>query len=398
MPPKKSSNSVQVLLLTQKAEVKEVSLNTAPNGSITLAMLQALLKKKEAPELIGSYKNRAQTLFLFGYTTGKAGSENKHELPPPHDTVLCFGDTILLASKEPKSWLNPVPLKAEEYETFYTRAFGGFEDLDSEDEEEEEIQEIQEEEEEEEDEEEEEEEEVEADVEAEAEIEESEIILPIKANKKKSRKVVVSTTTGAAQIYSTYLHVPHSDELVSESMTSEYDLEHISPTRRKIHAAITQLFRDHLNQQECNEFERCIYNGTIRIAGQRHVGKSWSHPPFVEVYTQYAKHLSSNFYPNSYVSNTELYDRYRAGEITFNDISEMDTYQLFESRWAHSFQQQQIREKRQLEGNKSMATDQFLCTRCFKRECTYYEMQTRSADEPMTIFITCLNCGKHWRQ
>ena len=55
-------------------------------------------------------------------------------------------------------------------------------------------------------------------------------------------------------------------------------------------------------------------------------------------------------------------------------------------------------EKRQLEGNKSMATDQFLCTRCFKRECTYYEMQTRSADEPMTIFINCLNCGQNWRQ
>ena len=56
------------------------------------------------------------------------------------------------------------------------------------------------------------------------------------------------------------------------------------------------------------------------------------------------------------------------------------------------------REKRQLEGNKSMATDQFFCTRCFKRECTYYELQTRSADEPMTIFIQCVNCGKHWRQ
>ena len=125
MPPKKSSNSVQVLVLTQKAEVKEVNLNTAPNGSITLAMLQALLKKKEAPELIGSYKNRAQTLFLFGYTSGKAGTENKHELPPPHDTVLCFGDTILLASKDSKSWLNPVPLKATDYEAFYTRAFGG---------------------------------------------------------------------------------------------------------------------------------------------------------------------------------------------------------------------------------------------------------------------------------
>ena len=111
-----------------------------------------------------------------------------------------------------------------------------------------------------------------------------------------------------------------------------------------------------------------------------------------------AKHIAGNFHPSSYVGNTELFNRYKAGEISFKDISEMDTYQLFEERWKESFLQQQIREKRQLEGNKSMATDQFLCTRCHKRECTYYEMQTRSADEPMTIFITCLNCGKHWRQ
>ena len=136
MPPKKAS--VQVLLLTQTAEVKEVSLNTAPDGTINAAMLQALLKKKAAPELLGSYKNRAQTLFLFGYTSGKAGLENKHELPPPHDTTLCFGDIIMLASKDAKSWLTPVPLKSADYETFYTRAFGGFEDLDSDDDQEEE--------------------------------------------------------------------------------------------------------------------------------------------------------------------------------------------------------------------------------------------------------------------
>jgi transcription elongation factor S-II len=145
-------------------------------------------------------------------------------------------------------------------------------------------------------------------------------------------------------------------------------------------------------------FERCIYNGAIRSAAQRHVGKSWDHKPFVELYSRYAKHIASNFHPKSYVGNTGLYDRYKAGEVSFEDISEMDTYHLFEARWADSFHQQQIREKRQLEGNKAMATDQFLCMRCFKRECTYYEMQTRSADEPMTIFITCLNCGKHWRQ
>ena len=76
----------------------------------------------------------------------------------------------------------------------------------------------------------------------------------------------------------------------------------------------------------------------------------------------------------------------------------MNQYELNASRWKAQFESQYMREKRQLEGNRSMATDIFLCKKCHKRECTYYEMQTRSADEPMTIFITCLNCGKHWRQ
>ena len=401
MPPKKAS--VQVLLLTQKAEVKEVTLNTAPNGSITMGMLQALLKKKTELELIGTYKNSSQTLFLFGYTTGKAGTENKHELPPPHDNTLCFGDIIMLASTDEKSWSNPVPLKSGDYETFYTRAFGGFEDLDSEEEDEPEPEveaeaeaevEVEEEEEvEEEDEEEEGEEEIEAEAEAE------EVVPTPRVAKKKGRRVPAAVVAaGAAQVYSSYFHVPIDQELVPENLSDEYSTEKLPVARQGIHKSITNLFTGLLSSEEINMFERCIYNGAVHSALERHIGKSWSHPPFVELYSRYAKHLSANFHPKSYVGNTELYERYRAGEITFKEMSQMDTYQLFEGRWAESFEQQQVREKRQLEGNKAMATDRFLCGKCGKRECTYYELQTRSADEPMTIFITCLNCGKHWRQ
>ena len=405
MPPK----SVKVLILTQKAEVKETNLNTAPNGSISLAMLQALLKKKVAPEMIGSYKNRAQTLFLFGYTTGKAGTENKHELPPPHDTTLCFGDIIILASKDSKSWLNPVPLKAEDYEVFYTRAFGGFEDLDSEEEEEAPLGEEEEteivdtvvaDEAEEEEVEEEEEEEEEEEGEGDAEEGDADIVpvAPRPVQKKKVRRpTAAATQASAAQVFSSYLHVPRDQELAEEDFTSPYSVPALPTARQEIHKSIATLFAGYLSPSEQNMFERCIYNGAIRSASQRHVGKIWTHTPFVELYSRYAKHIAANFHPKSYVGNTDLYDRYKAGEITFKDISQMDTYQLFEARWTDSFNQQQVREKRQLEGNKAMATDRFLC-RCGKRECTYYELQTRSADEPMTIFITCLACGKHWRQ
>lgn len=41
-------------------------------------------------------------------------------------------------------------------------------------------------------------------------------------------------------------------------------------------------------------------------------------------------------------------------------------------------------------GQKRMATtDQFQCGKCKERKTSYYQMQTRSADEPMTTFVIC---------
>lgn len=39
----------------------------------------------------------------------------------------------------------------------------------------------------------------------------------------------------------------------------------------------------------------------------------------------------------------------------------------------------------------------YKCNACGGKKTKQYEQQTRSADEPMTLFITCLNCGKTWK-
>lgn len=48
-------------------------------------------------------------------------------------------------------------------------------------------------------------------------------------------------------------------------------------------------------------------------------------------------------------------------------------------------------------GAPKATTDQFKCGRCGQRKTTYYQLQTRSADEPMTTFVTCVNCNNHWK-
>ncbi|KAG8100271.1 hypothetical protein GUJ93_ZPchr0013g33952 [Zizania palustris] len=48
-------------------------------------------------------------------------------------------------------------------------------------------------------------------------------------------------------------------------------------------------------------------------------------------------------------------------------------------------------------GAPKATTDQFKCGRCGQRKTTYHQLQTRSADEPMTTFVTCVNCNNHWK-
>ncbi|XP_014237632.1 transcription elongation factor S-II isoform X1 [Trichogramma pretiosum] len=48
----------------------------------------------------------------------------------------------------------------------------------------------------------------------------------------------------------------------------------------------------------------------------------------------------------------------------------------------------------QVQGTK---TDLLKCGKCKKRNCTYNQVQTRSADEPMTTFVLCNECGNRWK-
>jgi len=48
----------------------------------------------------------------------------------------------------------------------------------------------------------------------------------------------------------------------------------------------------------------------------------------------------------------------------------------------------------QVEGTK---TTLMTCGKCKKKNCTYNQLQTRSADEPMTTFVLCNECGNRWK-
>ncbi|XP_061111154.1 transcription elongation factor A protein 1-like isoform X1 [Conger conger] len=73
---------------------------------------------------------------------------------------------------------------------------------------------------------------------------------------------------------------------------------------------------------------------------------------------------------------------------------EMASDQLKEIR--KSLTEEAIREH-QMARTGGTETDLFTCGKCKKKRCTYTQVQTRSADEPMTTFVFCNDCGNRWK-
>jgi hypothetical protein len=146
------------------------------------------------------------------------------------------------------------------------------------------------------------------------------------------------------------------------------------------------------------DLERGIFNASLDEAGRKGVRCHWENPDFMELYKMVARRVLINLDPEAYVGNSRLIQRLQEGEFPPHQIPFMTPRELYPEHWQGLADEQLKRETTMLEGNQEEGTDLFKCKRCGKSKTRHWEMQTRSADEPMTIFIRCLNCSKEWRQ
>jgi hypothetical protein len=145
----------QVVVLQTKGDTKQSKIEiTGEMDDEIPTRIAKILRKTKLPTKVGTWDYQKMKLELWGYKEGRAGTENKHELPPPIDSVLIFGDAVLIAVNEIGE---PQNFTTEKYTKFYTAIFQGFESLDEDDDEDDDEDEEEEEEEEEVEEEEEEE-------------------------------------------------------------------------------------------------------------------------------------------------------------------------------------------------------------------------------------------------
>lgn len=155
---------------------------------------------------------------------------------------------------------------------------------------------------------------------------------------------------------------------------------------------------DSLPKQLVLDLEKGIYNWAIEYANEKSVVKNWSNPIFRQLYFDKARGVVTNLMPDSYVENPRLLHRMtEEKEFLPHDIAFMSPDNMYPEKWLDIMDIKLKRDQNLGEIQRTAMTDAFKCSRCKKRECVYYERQTRSADEPMTLFITCLNCNNSWK-
>eukprot|EP01129_Flabellula_baltica_P005114 TRINITY_DN1826_c0_g1_i1.p1 TRINITY_DN1826_c0_g1~~TRINITY_DN1826_c0_g1_i1.p1 ORF type:complete len:124 (+),score=31.39 TRINITY_DN1826_c0_g1_i1:746-1117(+) len=96
--------------------------------------------------------------------------------------------------------------------------------------------------------------------------------------------------------------------------------------------------------------------------------------------------------------NQELRDELYLGEITMEELKDMNHEQLANPEAKEQREKQKEWEtKARMGPEKTGGVGTFICHKCGSNSTDYYQLQTRSADEPMTTFVNCLDCGKRWR-
>uniref|UniRef100_A0A6C0KY94 TFIIS-type domain-containing protein n=1 Tax=viral metagenome TaxID=1070528 RepID=A0A6C0KY94_9ZZZZ len=137
--------------------------------------------------------------------------------------------------------------------------------------------------------------------------------------------------------------------------------------------------------------EKSIFNFSIKKAGKMKVIKKWNNEYFVLIYLNKFKVIFHN------LKSKLVIEKLKNNIIKPHNISFMTHVELLPEKWKHQVQDKKLRLENKYFPKIEASTDNFTCGKCKSKACTYYQLQTRSADEPMTTFVTCTFCGNRWK-
>lgn len=137
--------------------------------------------------------------------------------------------------------------------------------------------------------------------------------------------------------------------------------------------------------------EKGIYNSCLQTSDAKNIVKKWDNPNFMNLYLEKLKTV--------YISlqNQDIYKditekKYKAHELAF-----MTHQEMMPKKWDELIAIKKVRDENKYMPKIEASTDNYTCYKCKSKKCSYYQLQTRSADEPMTTFVSCIDCGNRWK-
>lgn len=158
--------------------------------------------------------------------------------------------------------------------------------------------------------------------------------------------------------------------------------------RKNIVDKLNAIFK---NERHSSNLEKGIYNYSLKEATTRKVVKKWDNPFYVQIYVDRLRSIYIN------LKNTDLIEQVNSGTIKAHVIAFMTHQEMSYKRWEPLIVAKMKRDKTKYETTMEASTDTFTCRKCKSKKCTYYQVQCRSADEPMTTFVSCIDCGNRWK-
>ncbi len=160
-------------------------------------------------------------------------------------------------------------------------------------------------------------------------------------------------------------------------------------------------FRENIQNEICKKIknrrnmakniEKGIFNYSIQKANDKQIVKKWSNPYFVLIYINKVKQILFNLNDKTLVAKI-INKKVKDYKIVFMNYDELQP-----KKWKHLIEEKNTRLENRYFPKIEASTDNFTCRKCKSNKCTYYQLQTRSADEPMTTFVTCIDCGNRWK-
>jgi transcription elongation factor S-II len=138
--------------------------------------------------------------------------------------------------------------------------------------------------------------------------------------------------------------------------------------------------------------EIAIFNWVVRRFKKE---SSWENKAFRELYK------TRFFEIKRALLESDLKKRILEKTVKLKDLVVMNPDQLMpEGPYATAINTARTREL-EIEAIKAKKDDEyegiFMCKKCKSKKTTYYQLQTRSADEPMTTYVECLDCNNRWK-